>query len=157
MTSLRDQIGKRQAFDPPQEEVYLNLVRTAAVLATGFHRLFKKFGLAESSYNVLRILRAAGEAGRTWTDIRDELVVPAPDVTRLIARLEREGHLCRERSIEDRRVVRVFITPSGKKLVDDLDEPIRRLHLAQLGHLNAGEMEKLNALLERARNPIESR
>lgn len=151
MSSLREQIGKQRPFELPEEELYLNVIRTAALLGSEFNRLFKRHGLGESGYNVLRILRAAGDEGRTWTEIHDNLVVPAPDVTRLVARLERAGFVTRKRSIDDRRVVRIFSTPAGRKLVDSLDEPIRRLHQALLGHLSPAELSRLSRGLERAR------
>ncbi|MGP1273125.1 MAG: MarR family winged helix-turn-helix transcriptional regulator [Phycisphaerales bacterium] len=153
MSSLGEQIGKRQPFDLPEEEAYLNIIRSAALLSSAFNRLFKGHGLTESSYNALRILRAAGETGRTWTDIRDELVVPQPDVTRLLGRLERQGLVCRERSIEDRRVVRVFITDQGRRVVEALDAPIERLHRRLLGHMPRTDLNRLSSLLVQARNP----
>ena len=156
MSSLREQIGKRHDFDLPEEEVYLNVIRTAALFACEFNRLFKAHGLGESGYNVLRILRAAGDEGRTWTEIHSDLVVPAPDVTRLVARLERDGHVTRTRSAEDRRVIRVFITPEGRDIVDRLDEPIRQLHKTVLGHLSAAQLTALSRALEQARDPLES-
>ena len=156
MGSLREQIGKQHDFDLPEEEAYLNVIRTAALLACEFNRLFKKHGIGESGYNVLRILRAAGGDGRTWTDIHNDLVVPAPDVTRLVARLERAGYACRKRSTRDRRVVRVSITSAGADLVDRLDTPIRTLHTRLLGHLSADQLGALSRALEHARQPLEA-
>lgn len=156
MSSLREQIGKQRPFEFAEEETYLNIIRTASLLGSEFNRLFKAHGLGASSYNVLRMLRSATTTGKTWTEIRDELVVPAPDVTRLIARLERDGLAERERSIEDRRVIRILITRRGRQVVDALDEPLRRLHLSQLGHLSQSELERLSRLLERARGPAEA-
>ncbi|MEO1583480.1 MAG: MarR family transcriptional regulator [Planctomycetota bacterium] len=155
MSSLREQIGKQQPFDDPHEEAYLNIIRTAAIFGGEFKRLFKRHGLGESGYNVLRMLRAAGDAGKTWTEICSELVVPAPDATRIVTRLETAGLATRSRSIDDRRVIRVFITPAGRSAVDELEAPIRRLHLAQLGHLSPADLERLSRALERARAPSE--
>lgn len=155
MSSLREQIGKRDAFELPEEEAYLNVIRTAALFACQFNRLFKSKGIGESGYNVLRILRAAGHEGRTWTAIHENLVVPAPDVTRLVSRLERDGLVTRERSTRDRRVIRVFITPAGQRLVDELDEPLQDLHRSMLGHLSPDELSDLSRALEQARGPLE--
>ncbi|MEM8758503.1 MAG: MarR family transcriptional regulator [Planctomycetota bacterium] len=157
MASLRDQVGKQQPFDCPEQEAYLNLIRSAALLGSAFSRLFKQHGLSESGYNVLRIVRGGGELGKTWTEIRDQLVVPAPDVTRLIARLEREGLLCRERSINDRRVVRVQLTETGRARLDEVDPRVIGLHRGQLGHLSGAELDRLSRLLEAARAPHEVR
>ncbi len=156
MASLRDQIGKRQDFDLPEEEAYLNVIRTAALFTCEFSRLFKAHGLGQSGYNVLRILRAASNEGRTWTAIHDDLVVPAPDVTRLVGRLERDGFVTRKRCNRDRRVIRVFITPRGQAVVDALDEPTRRLHKQLMGHLTHEQLLDLSRALERARESLEA-
>lgn len=156
MTSLREQIGKHHAFDLPEEEAYLNVIRTAALFTCEFNRLFKAHGLGESGYNVLRILRSAGDEGRTWTAIHDDLVVPAPDVTRLVSRLERDGLVTRKRSTDDRRVIRVFITAKGTQLVDSLDKPIRELHKTILGHLSHDQLAHLSRALEDARQSLEA-
>lgn len=156
MTSLREQIGKRHAFDLPEEEAYLNVIRTAALFTCEFNRLFKAHGLGESGYNVLRILRAAGEEGRTWTAIHEDLVVPAPDVTRLVARLERDGFVTRKRSSEDRRVVRVRISKRGLDALTALDGPTQKLHKAMLGHLSPEQLKGLSRALEQARDPLET-
>ncbi|MEM1072406.1 MAG: MarR family transcriptional regulator [Planctomycetota bacterium] len=152
MTSLQNQIGKRHPFELAEEEAYLNIIRTAAVLSSGFQRLFKAQGLSESGYNVLRMLRAAGDNGKTWTEIRRDLVVPSPDVTRLVARLESAGLAVRERSTTDRRVNRLRITARGTAIIDALDEPVRELHLQHLGHMDSGSVQMLSRLLEEARD-----
>jgi DNA-binding MarR family transcriptional regulator len=152
MTTLQRQIGKHDPFESPQQEAYLNLIRTAAALEADFNRLFRDHALSETSYNVLRILRAAGAKGRTCTEIGRHLVVQRPDITRLVDRLIDEGLTERARSTEDRRVVLVRITRRGRSLVDSLDEPVRDLHARQLGHMSPKQLNQLSRLLELARS-----
>lgn len=152
MPPLRDEIGKKQPFDMAEEEAYLNVRRTAATLESSFGRLFRQHGLSEATYNVLRILRAAGDTGRFWGEIREDLVVPVPDVTRLIDRLEKAGLCERERSVEDRRKVYIKITAEGRSLVDGLDGPVRAALREALGHVDADELRQLSRLLERVRD-----
>ncbi|PHQ79434.1 MAG: MarR family transcriptional regulator [Phycisphaera sp.] len=152
MPNLQDEIGKKQPFDLPEEEAYLNVRRSAATLESFFGRLFRKAGLSEATYNVLRILRAAGDDGRCWGEIRQDLVVPVPDVTRLIDRLEKTGLCERQRSVTDRRKVFITITPKGKDVVDRLDEPVRGMLRGRLGHMNEGDLRKLSSLLEQIRD-----
>ncbi len=148
---LQREIGKRRPFDSPELEAYLNLVRTAAELSGELARLFRRHGLTESSYNVLRILRGGGRAGRASSEIGRDMVVRVPDITRLVDRLVQQGLAERHRSEEDRRVVRVRLTRKGRGLVDRLDEPLRCAHREQLGHMSRAELAELSRLLERAR------
>jgi DNA-binding MarR family transcriptional regulator len=152
--TLREEIGKRGPFESPEQEAYLNLLRTFAALEEPIGKLLKARGLSEATYNTLRILRGeqrAGAAGVSCNTIGDRLLSRVPDVTRLVDRLERKGLARRTRGKEDRRVVLISITPKGLGLLDKLDRPIMDAHKRQLRHMARAELETLNRLLEKAR------
>jgi DNA-binding MarR family transcriptional regulator len=154
--TLQHEIGKRSPFETPEQEAFLNVIRTASLLTAGFQRLFRAHRLSESTYNALRILRgAAGDpssrGGRTCSQIGAQLVAQVPDVTRLIDRLEELGLAERVRCEEDRRVVYVRITRSGTDLLAALDAPVLELHKSQLGHMSRQELAELSRLLVKAR------
>lgn len=152
---LAGEIGKRAPFDLPEEEAFLNMVRTAAELEAGFHKLFKKHGLSQSTYNVLRILRGSGalpgQRGRPTTEIGRDMVVHTPDVTRLIDRLIRLGLVERIACPEDRRVTHVRLTRAGVAKLGELDEPVRALNRSQLGSLSREDLAEISRLMEVAR------
>ena len=75
----------------------------------------------------------------------------APDVTRLLDRLEDAGLIERERSTEDRRQVGTRITARGIQLLSELDAPVAEIHRRQLGHLSALQLRTLAELLTLAR------
>ncbi|HSI33619.1 MAG TPA: hypothetical protein VK986_08515, partial [Tepidisphaeraceae bacterium] len=54
---LKDEIKKVNGFDSLEQEVVLNLFKTADVLAADAAEVFKPSGLSPTQYNVLRILR----------------------------------------------------------------------------------------------------
>ncbi len=154
-SKLQHQLGKRDPFESAAQEAYLNLMRTAAELAGPFHALFKRHRLTEASYNTLRILRGHHRAGETHgvraSRIGAEMVVRVPDVTRLVDRLAGMGLVERGPCESDRRVVYVRITQAGLDLLAQLDEPVRAIHQELLGHMTPEELDRLNTLLERAR------
>ena len=88
-------------------------------------------------------------------DLAARLVSRAPDITRLLDKLERRGLVARDRPADNRRVVRVGITAAGIDLLDRLREPVRDCHARQLGHLPRKDLEALVALLQAARLPHE--
>ncbi|MEZ4647237.1 MAG: MarR family transcriptional regulator [Candidatus Eisenbacteria bacterium] len=135
----------------PEVAAFLNIVRTADQVAFEVTQLLRPHGITQQQYNVLRILRGAGEAGLPCLEIGSRMVTRVPDVTRLVDRMERSGLVSRQRSDEDRRVVRIHITHAGLDLVDQLLDPIMRLHRTQVGHLNGEELVTLNHLLEKVR------
>lgn len=147
--TFQHELGKKQPFESPAQQAYLNLVRTTAALSGPFDRLFRSKGLSQSSYNALRILR--GEGPCSCQDIGDRLVVRVPDVTRLVDRLANAGLAERTRSDEDRRVVLVAITPDGRQRLNELDTPVLDMHRAQFGHMSEDDQRELSRLLELAR------
>lgn len=151
MAALQQEVNKKKPFDLPEQEAYLNLIRTAADLDGPLLAVLKPKGLTPSTYNVLRILRGSAPGGRHASDIGCDMVVRVPDVTRLVDRLEQRGLVERERSTTDRRVVVVRISAAGLALLKSLDRPVLDVHRAQLGHLNRSELKELNRLLEKAR------
>jgi DNA-binding MarR family transcriptional regulator len=154
--SLGSEIKKRRPFDLAEEEAFLNVIRTADVLQREFAVLFRRFDLSETQYNALRILRGARAAeaddgGLPCGEIANRMVTRDPDVTRLLDRLEKRGLIKRCRDEQDRRVVCAHITPAALKLLAELDPLVADVHRRQLGHLDAGELKTLSALLEKAR------
>lgn len=148
---LARELKKRRDFELPEEEAFLNILRTANELSGPFEALFKGFDLSEATYNMLRILRGAGEHGRMCSEISEHMVARVPDVTRLVDRLEKQGLATRKRCKEDRRAVYVVITKAGLDLAAKLDGPVRELHRAQLSHLSKADLVALNRLLVKAR------
>ncbi len=150
-TDLAGAIKKRGPFEAAEQEVYLNLVRTSEALLGEFGLLFKSHGLSSASYNVLRILRGAGDEGLPCQEVGARMVSRLPDVTRLVDRLEQSGLVERARVEHDRRVVLIRITPQGLEKLKGLDEPVLELHKRQLGHLPKADLAELNRLLVLAR------
>jgi len=79
------------------------------------------------------------------------LVSRAPDITRLLDRLEARGLVSRARGRADRRVVETRITPAGLRILRELDEPISALHRRQLRHIEPRRLLLLAGLLEQVR------
>jgi len=151
MTSrLRQEIKQKQPFESPEQLAYLNVQRTASVLGRGLSEVLRRSGVTRTQYNALRILRGA-DGPLTCSEVGERMIARDPDVTRLLDRLEEKELVRRERSTEDRRVVVSEITEAGRELVDDLDEPVARVHEKQLGHLSEEKLGTLAALLEEAR------
>jgi DNA-binding MarR family transcriptional regulator len=152
---LQREIKQNRPIESLEEEAYLNVQRTANVLVQGLAEVLKRHDLTPTQYNVLRILRGAGDHGLTAGDVGDRMITRDPDVTRLLDRLEKRGLVERWRCTEDRRVVWTRITPAGQEAIAPLDAQIAEMHVAQLGHLGHDRLGELIELLERVREPAE--
>lgn len=153
MTALRDDIKQTKPFKSLYEETDLNIVRTAYVLIDAFESEIKSYGITATQYNVLRILRGAGDMGLSRNEVRDRLLNRMPDATRLLDRMEKSGLISRSRDAEDRRLVTTRLTKKGKQLVDQLDPLVARQHKARLGHMSDKQLTTLISLLTQVRNP----
>ncbi|MEP6494063.1 MAG: MarR family transcriptional regulator [bacterium] len=150
--SLKHEIKQKKPFASLEEEAMLSIRRTSAVLEHRFAEALKPYGITGTQYNVLRILRGAGTEGLCRNEVRDRLVAQVPDVTRLLDRLEESGHIQRERSTSDRRLVSTLITAKGLQLLKALDGPVDAINKEQLGHLSAKQLSTLTELLALARS-----
>ena len=148
---LKDDIKQDKPFASLEAEVFLNLMRTADVLARSGEAILKPVGLSLTQYNVLRILRGAGEQGLCCRELAERMITRDPDVTRLLDRLERRGLLARSRDSKDRRIITLRISAAGRRVLKDLDTPVAKHHRKQLSHMGQGDLRKLVELLEAAR------
>ena len=142
-------------FDSPEQEAYLALWRTYDRLRAFEDDLFGQFELTAQQYNLLRLLAADHPEAVPASKLLARLVSKAPDITRMLDRLEARGLLTRCRSGEDRRAIFVAITEAGLKLLSELVGPLADCHDRQLGHLRPTELQCLIALLQAARAPHE--
>jgi len=150
---LQNEIKQTKPFASLEQEAMLNIERTAALLGHQLEHALKPYGITPTQYNVLRILRGAGDRGLCRHEVRERLVAQVPDVTRLLDRLEEMKLIARERDAVDRRLVNTHITTHGLDLLKELDQPVLDFHRAQLGHLGRENLRTLIDLLSSAREP----
>jgi DNA-binding MarR family transcriptional regulator len=148
---LQRELKQAKPFRSLEQEALLSIERTAALLGHGVADALRPYDITPTQYNVLRILRGAGEEGLCRNEVRDRLVSQVPDVTRLLDRMEQMELVERERAEADRRMVFTRITRKGTQLLARLDEPVARLHHQQLGHLGPARLRTLIDLLAATR------
>jgi DNA-binding MarR family transcriptional regulator len=150
--------GKRTSdrpFDSLEQEVFLNVWRTYDRLRILEDELFAQFELTPQQYNVMRLLRGKHPDAIPTLTLAMQLVSRAPDITRMLDKLEERGFVYRDRPADNRRLVRVGITEIGMALLDRIAQPLEECHRRQLGHLSAAKLRQLCVLLRSAREPHE--
>ena len=146
-TDLERELRQTRPFKSPQEEAFVGLQRTAALLEHAIETLLKPSGVTATQYNVLRILRGAGEPGLCRSEVGQRLIRRVPDVTRLLDRLEDMGLIARTRGGEDRRYVSTTITAKGLETLAAVDEVIPRFLEEHMGALDSDQLQSLIDLL----------
>jgi MarR family transcriptional regulator, organic hydroperoxide resistance regulator len=146
-STLRDEIKQTRPFRSSAEEVVVSILRTAAVVQRHLTQVVEAHGITIQQYNVLRILRGAGEAGLPTLAIRDRMVEEAAGITRLLDKLEVAGYVVRERCTPDRRQVLCHVTPKGVSVVEALDKPMDTANQRSGSNLDDAERAQLVELL----------
>lgn len=147
--------SRKSRFDSLQQEAYLSLWRTYDRLKSLEDELFSEFELSAQQYNALRLLQAVHPGTIATSSLGNKLISRAPDMTRLLDRLEERDLVQRERRRDNRRVVEVGITAAGLELLQQLSRAVRDCHSRQLGHLSEIELNQLVDLLHKVRFPHE--
>jgi DNA-binding MarR family transcriptional regulator len=151
-SKLQKELKQSKPFVSREEEVYLSIQRASEMLWWGVSETLKQAELTPAQYNVLRILRGAGQTGASCSEISERLVTKDSDITRLLDRLDARGLISRGRETKDRRVMIARITDEGLRVLSGLDKPIAECHRSQLGHLKDKQLESLSSLLEAVRD-----
>lgn len=151
MASLQHELKMSRPFASLAHEAHLSIARTAAVLEHAVDEAFRSKQITATQFNVLRILRGAGDEGLCRAEIGARMIRRVPDVTRLIDRLEEAGLVVRDREGRDRRYVTTRITAQGRALLAGLDADVQATHEQLLGHLGPARLRQLVTLLEEVR------
>jgi DNA-binding MarR family transcriptional regulator len=110
-----------------------------------------KFELTMPQFNILRILRGAGEGVYLSVNtIKSRMVEISPNTTRLMDKLLEKKLIERERSSEDKRKVHVCISKTGMDLLSEIDNEFDS-ELTMIGRLSDQEAEFLSAILDKLR------
>ena len=152
MSQLQREIRQGKPFRSRGQEVVVALLRTADLVRRTVGRALEPHDITIQQYNVLRILRGAGEQGLPTLEIADRMIEQAPGVTRLLDRLEVKGLVRRQRCAQDRRQVLCWLTPAGLELVERLDEPVDSADAEAVAMLTPEEQERLLRMLDAIRS-----
>ena len=156
MTKTRPSSKVGLRYDSPEQEAFLNLWRTYDRLRVMEDDLFAEFDLTPQQYNVLRLLKADHPELVPTLIVADRLVSRAPDITRMLDKLEQRKLIGRTRPPTNRRTVLIGITLAGIALLDQISAPLRDCHARQLGHMSQPQLKQLVALLHAVRKPHEN-
>jgi MarR family transcriptional regulator, organic hydroperoxide resistance regulator len=152
--TLRQEIRQTKPFESPAQEAILGLYRTADVLRRSFAQLIEPWGISLQQYNVLRILRGAGQEGTPTLEIAERMIEKTPGITRLLDKLEAKHFVRRQRCPHDRRQVLCWITDTGRQLLADLDKPLARAGVKAMEPLTVADLRSFISTLEKVRAPL---
>ena len=154
--SLQRELDLPNPIQTRAHEAALNVVFTASMFAREAYLLLRPYGLTDSQFNVLHLLRYQSGPDGTLNQTRlgSMLLVNRSNVTGLIDRMEQAGWVERMDDPGDRRVKLVRLTAAGRRLLDRADKAYEVRVAEVIGALSGSEQAELCRLLERVRRPL---
>lgn len=148
MATVQSQI-KQRAYKNPGEAAFVGLLFIGSRILQRLEDVCSGHALTHTQYNLLRILRGAYPEGHPRCEIASRLVTRAPDVTRLLDRLERQGLVERCWSKENRRLSIARITAKGLALLNRVDPDIEAVQRETVARLSLRDQRSLVRMCDR--------
>ncbi|MEU6986481.1 TetR family transcriptional regulator [Streptomyces sp. NPDC046324] len=146
-----ERLGPEPAARPADDSpavVFERLDECAAVHQGLISRTVREYGISLPAYDVLAALREAGEPYRRTTgEVAAAGRVRAGGLTQHADRLEAAGLIRRERDAEDRRIIRLCLTPEGLELAERISAVQSAQDQELLAGLAAADRRRLSGLL----------
>jgi DNA-binding MarR family transcriptional regulator len=146
MGSIRSEIKQKRPFSSFAAECVVTLLRTADHVRALLSAVAETHEVTLQQYNVLRILRGAGDEGLPTLEIASRMIETSPGITRLLDRLEAKGLVRRKRCPLDRRQVLCHASERALALLSALEAPMAEAAeqaLAPLGPRRGSELVRL--------------
>ena len=147
---IEDAIKQTKPFRSVRQKALVNLMYTSNWIEERLRRIIKPYEITIQQYNVLRILRGAGQP-LTTSVIRERLIDKMSDTSRMVDRLCKKGLVERAQCCNDRRLVDISLTGQGLDLLREMELKSCEFELCLSG-LSAEDAEALNHLLNKIRS-----
>lgn len=139
----------QNTFRSEYQKSAINLIYTFNWVNEKINKLFEPFDITQQQFNILRILRGAGQPLSTL-QIRQRMLDKMSDTSRIVDRLVKKGLVKKTVCREDRRLVDVLLTDKGKKLLQTM-EALNDEMDAMFKYLTEDEAKQLNYFFDKIR------
>ena len=139
---IRERLQQRR-FGTLADEAVVSLMVAADHFDQAIAPIWERHGITGDQYNVLRILRGVFPGGHPRNEVARRMIHRAPDVTRMLDRLMRQGLVARLRNPADRRESIATITKAGLALLERIDPEVHALQAAVTASLSERDLKQL--------------
>ena len=119
----------------------------STVVRAEVDRRMEPLGLTQAQW--IPVLRLASGEAQTAAELARSTMQTAGAMTRLVDRLVDKGIIERERSTDDRRVVRLQLTDEGMRAAVQVPDIVKSVNQAALSPLNPDELAQFQSYLRR--------
>ncbi len=146
---IAEAIQQKRPFRNSYQMAMVNLIYTHNWVTDQLRQHLKPYGVTMKQYNVLRILKGAGEP-ITTSVIRERLLDKMSDASRMVERLHQRGLVVRNTCSGDKRLVDVTLSRAGEELLQNMKGMEQSMD-AIFEKLNQEEATLLSELLDKLR------
>lgn len=150
--SIDKDIHQRK-FRNDYQRVMINMIYTYNWLMENTRNFMDQYDLTPQQFNILRILRGAGEPLSTL-QIRQRMLDKMSDTSRIVDRLVKKELVRKVTCPTDRRLVDCTITEKGQELLARMDAHEDEFD-AILNQLSPEEARQLSGLLDKMRQSVD--
>jgi len=123
---------------------YINLIRASESVAGRAAAQLESSGLTLGQFGVLEALLHLGPLCQHT--LAEKLLRSGGNITLVVDNLEKRGWVRRERLKDDRRMIRIHLTPTGRRLIERVFPEHARAVTEQMSALSPAELETLRRL-----------
>jgi MarR family 2-MHQ and catechol resistance regulon transcriptional repressor len=124
--------------------VYTKLMRAAESVTGRTNRAMAASDLSISQFGVLEALFHKGPLCQR--DIAVKILKSTGNITMVIDNLEKRGLVRRERGLEDRRYITIYLTDAGQQLIAEVFPRVMAAIVEEIGILELTEQDELGRL-----------
>lgn len=150
--SIEKDISQRK-FRSEYQKAAVNLIYTFNWVSERQKKWFDQYDITSQQFNILRILRGAGEPLSTLK-IRQRMLDKMSDTSRIVDRLLLKGLAQKVTCQADKRLVDVTITDKGRQLLEQMDEKQDELD-SIFRNITEEDATTLNTLLDKLRGSLD--
>ena len=140
---------------PLRRELVFQLVETSRLLRTYVEQRARQHGTTRAQGGVMSRLRR--QEGLNQAALAEQMDLQPISLARLLDRLQSQNLIERREDPSDRRAYRLFLTPEGRALVDDLDAVRTEIADEILGEAEEAAIQSALSTLSTIREQIRTR
>jgi len=148
--TLLEKAARYPTMDLMVTEAYLHVLRTGTILHHNAERRLGKQGLSYGRFMILCLLSMTPDPIPVCK-LAEMAGVTTPTVSAVLSGMVRDNLVRREEAPEDRRVVRIGLTPAGQKVLDEVMPGMFENQSKAMSGLTQEELKTLISLLTKVR------
>lgn len=137
---------RRFAYDMTKSPRTIYLLRIVEIaIRSGMEQRLREFQLTDVQYTVLSILNARD--GLSSAELSRRFRVTPQSMNEMITTLERKEMISRHEDPENRRILRLRLTPYGRSVFEKCDQRVDELEAELFGRLSREDLSRFRHVL----------